>query len=117
MTTSTQDESLFTESTSERARKVAAAIAGDRYAKILKALLEKPQCCFEIAKEIGVFDHRISGRFTELRKLGMIERTGEERINPATDCNGNVWAIVGEHREAIEQSIVQKEEAGEPCDT
>lgn len=92
----TTESTLFTDSTSERARKVAAAMTGERYRQIMASLRQRPKCLFEVAAELGCFDHQISGRFTDLRKLGIIERTGERRVKPATGCSADVYRIVGD---------------------
>jgi len=87
---------LFDASTSEEARRVASAKAGDRYVQIVKILAAGPKCIFEIAAEIGCFDHQISGRFGEMVELGLIRKTGERTIKPSTGCKADVYEIVGE---------------------
>lgn len=88
---------LFDAPTSEQARRVAAVKAGERYRQVISVLANcGPSCIFEVAQEIGCFDHQISGRFGELEKLGLIRKTGERRTKPATGCTAEVYAIVGD---------------------
>jgi ribosomal protein S27AE len=84
--------SLFT-STSRLAGEKAAKLIGSRRAKILQLLGQRPMALFEVAETLGVFDHQISGRFTELAADGLIEHAGERRIKPGTDCQCEVWRL------------------------
>lgn len=91
---STGGSSLF-DSTSRKAGERAARPAGWRRAKILELLgTLGPSTLFEVAAAMELFDHQISGRFTELSALGVIERTGERRRKPETGCEADVWRLV-----------------------
>jgi len=104
MSSHTTDQKLFDEqSTSELARQTASKIAGERYQQIIRILRKRPSCLFEVAAQIGFLDHQISGRFTDLAKLGVIEKTGERRVKPKTGCKCNVWRITDGQQE--EQSV------------
>jgi len=96
MTTKRHDCPLFAESTREEARRVAAAMTATRYRQIIQVLAEQPLCIFEVAERLGRFDHQISGRFGELVKLGLIEKTGERRRKPSTGCSAEVYRIAGD---------------------
>jgi hypothetical protein len=91
----TPQPTLF-DSTSEAARKVAAAHASERYAQIAMALANGPACIFEVAQALGCLDHQISGRFGEMEKLGLIHKTGVRRTKPTTGCQASVYAIEGD---------------------
>ncbi len=49
--------------------------------RILDVLSRGPRTCEEIARELGTFPNRISGRFKAMREEGSIEYTGERRGN------------------------------------
>lgn len=69
-----------------------------------------PLALFEVASILGLFDHQISGRFTELEKDGLIVKTGQRRRKPETDCDAEVWTI----RELDDASAgVQVQDLGE----
>jgi hypothetical protein len=63
--------------------------------RILEVLRERPAALWEVARVLGVHDHTISGRFTELSKDLIIERTGERRNHPNSGCPADVWRICG----------------------
>lgn len=86
------DAPLFA-STSNEAGRVAAKFAGERYRMILTALSVKPACCFEIAELYHVGDNQISGRFGELEKVHLIERTNQRRAKPSTGCMCDEWQL------------------------
>lgn len=79
--------------TSRRAGAVAAKYSSTRYRQIVQLLAERPMTLWELAGRIGCFDHQISGRITDLLKAGRIERTGETRPNPATNCAAAVYRL------------------------
>lgn len=86
---------LFAASTREQARQASSRSAGKRYARIIQVLSSGgPACIFEVAQEIGCFDHQISGRFGELERLGLIRKTGQRRVKPSTGCQAEVYALV-----------------------
>ena len=41
-----------------------------------------------------VHDHQVSGRITDLVREGLIERTGDRRQKPATECWAEVYRVV-----------------------
>jgi hypothetical protein len=99
MARSSQPASLFerpsiTQGTSKLAGEKAALSINSRRAKILSILQQRPSALFEVAAELGVYDHQISGRFTELSRDGLIQKTGKRRRKPGTDCDAEVWEIV-----------------------
>jgi hypothetical protein len=61
--------------------------------RILRRLRVSDACLFEVAAGLGVPDHIISGRFTELSRDGLIERTGDTRRKPESGCACAVWRI------------------------
>ena len=78
----------------ERDRILAAQIHGKRCQRILEILRNRgPSTLFEVAAELNVFDHQISGRFTDLVRGGLIERTGERRPKPETGCPADIWRL------------------------
>lgn len=80
--------------TSAAAGAIAARCSGQRYARILQILADRgPLTLFELAAEMGVFDHQISGRITELKRDGWIEPTGETRIKPGTGASAQVLRL------------------------
>jgi hypothetical protein len=48
---------------------------------------------WEIAAEMNVFDNQIGGRFGELERDGLIQKTGQRKPNPRTGCDAEVYAI------------------------
>ena len=85
---SPQGCTLFT-STRAQAGAVAARSIGKRQARILQLLRDNgPLAIFEIAALIGVFEHQISGRFSEMEVDGLIEKAGIRRQKGETGC----WA-------------------------
>ena len=102
----TQSTPLFDQlSTREHARQVSTKMTGRRYMQIVEVLARRgPLCIFEIAEELGCFDHQISGRFGEMLKLDLIEKTGERRTKPATGCPADVYAITSTGHKAIDES-------------
>lgn len=79
--------------TSKIAGAAAARVVGSRRERILGLLRHEPRALFELAGAMGVGDHQISGVLTALCKDGWIERTGERRIKPETQCPADVWRI------------------------
>jgi hypothetical protein len=79
--------------TSKLARETAALHSESTRAKILRCLRIRPSTLFEVATILHVPDHCIAGRFTELSRDLLIERTGERRIKPQTQCAADVWRI------------------------
>lgn len=73
-------------STSDQAAHTARKMSTRRYLEILTALSHGPACIFEIAAALECHDHQISGRFGELVKALMIDRTGERLQKLATGC-------------------------------
>lgn len=85
--------SLF-DNTSRKAGEVAAKSIGKRHATILDLLRTRgPLCLFELAALMGVHDHQISGRITELVAARRIERTGQRRKKPETGCECDVYKL------------------------
>lgn len=81
-------------STSQLAGAVAAANSGNRRAQILLHLEQHgPSALFEVAAAIGCFDHQISGRFTDMERDGLIEKTGVRKTKPETGCQAEVWRL------------------------
>lgn len=63
-------------------------------ARILAWLGDRgPSTLFEVAAGYFVPDHVISGRFTDLAKDGLIERTGQTKTKPETGCPCDVWRL------------------------
>lgn len=82
-------------STREIAGQQAAMKSGAMRERILRRLHEQPSTLWEMAEYLGVPDHVISGRFTELAKDLHIERTGERRLKPESQCPADVWRVRG----------------------
>ena len=80
-------------STSTLAGEQAARGVGRMQARILERLRQSPATLFEVALHLGVPDHVISGRFTELARDMKIDRTGERRPKPESGCLCDVWRI------------------------
>lgn len=66
-----------------------------RHAQILQLLSDRPRTLWECAQALGVHDHQISGRITELLATHQIEPTGEHRKKPDTGCPAAVYRRVG----------------------
>jgi predicted transcriptional regulator len=48
---------------------------------------------FEIAEKMNLPINQVSGRVSELQKLGFVQDSGGKRINPKTGKKGTVWTI------------------------
>jgi len=66
-------------------------ITGKRL-EVLNALKEKPMTLNEICEFLGWAINCVSGRVSELRKMGVIEIAGG-KINPASGKSVTVWAV------------------------
>jgi DNA-binding HxlR family transcriptional regulator len=108
------EHTLF-ESTSRAAGHVAARFAGMRYRHILSLLNESSACIFELAEKIGCHDHQISGRFGELVKSGLIERTGARRVKPVTGCQCDEYRITMFGIGVLEEASKPIQTEGESC--
>lgn len=85
--------SLFT-NTRRMACDVAATSIPRRYAQILDLLRTRgPMTLWEVAAAMGVHDHQISGRISELKEKLLIEATGERRKKPSTGCEADVYRL------------------------
>lgn len=49
---------------------------------------------WKVAAELGWPVHWVSGRITELRRLGLVSDSGSRRANPATGKSAVVWILV-----------------------
>jgi hypothetical protein len=85
---------LFNQSTSAAAGQQAALHSGSMRLLILDRLGSGPATLFEVAADLGVPDHVISGRFTELARDGWIARTGERRRQPISGCEADIWKLL-----------------------
>ena len=63
-----------------------------RRRRIIELLTERPRAIFEISAILGVQQHQIAGRFSELVADGLIERTGETRPTPS-GCQADVYRV------------------------
>jgi hypothetical protein len=78
---------------STRAEGLAAASKSyqQRYRQICQLLTDRgPLAGWQIAESLGCQLHQISGRLTEMRTQGQIQKTGERRMNPRTKTSGEV---------------------------
>ena len=48
---------------------------------------------FELAEKMGVFDHQISGRFSQMCSDGILYKTGQRRVKLGTNCQAEVYAL------------------------
>lgn len=72
---------------------VAAEKSGSRRRRILEIIERQPSTLFEIAAILGVPDHTISGRISELKHEQFIEPSGEHRIKPESGCPCEVYQL------------------------
>lgn len=83
-------------STSTLAAEAAVRTTSKRRRQILDTIREAgPLSLFELADRLGVHAHQISGRITDLKRDGLIQATGERRINRATGCQADVYRLSG----------------------
>jgi hypothetical protein len=85
--------SLTPQLTRDSARQAAEQSAPTRCAQILRLLQDQPRTLWEIAQRLGVHEHQISGRLTELTKLGKITPTAMTRPNPRTGQSATVYTL------------------------
>src|SRR5947209_6629112 len=82
------------DNTSRKAAEAAARASGSRRVKILNYLREQgPSTIFEVAAHLGLYDHQISGRFSELERDQLIEKSGQRRRKPETECDAEVYRL------------------------
>jgi hypothetical protein len=81
------------QSTSTLAGRQAALNSGPMRARILNRLRASPAALWEVARDLEVPDHIISGRFSELARDGFIQRTDRRIIKPESGCLADVWRI------------------------
>ncbi len=82
------------QTTSQLALSKAAPKFGERHARITQILDQHgPLPIFRVAELLGVPEHTISGRFSELRKGGVIERTGERVEKPFSGSKCDVYRV------------------------
>jgi predicted ArsR family transcriptional regulator len=82
------------DNTSRNAGKVAARMAPSRYHKIMCLLDECGNLAiWQIAEKLKVFDHQISGRFSELTREGLIMYAGRRVIKPGTQCEAETYTL------------------------
>ena len=83
------------QSTSQLALSKAHPRFGERRKEIID-LLERhgPMAIFEIAEKLGVPDHTISGRFSAMVVDGLIEKTGERKKKPDSNCACDIYRRV-----------------------
>ena len=75
----------------------AARSMGKRHAQILDLLHRHgPLAIFECAAYLGLFDHQISGRFSQLEAERRIVRTGTRKVKPDTGCEAELYAVAPE---------------------
>lgn len=66
---------------------------GDKQARVLQVIRDSRfgRTLFEVANVLGWPVNSVSGRVTELRKLGMVYDSRDRRINPETNKKAIVW--------------------------
>lgn len=76
----------------------------ERHVAVLRLLRDRDLAVFQVAEALASFDHVISPRYTELARLGLIERTGRRTTKPATGCACDVFQITPEGRRRLAQA-------------
>ncbi len=79
-----------------------------RQEAVFKAVARKPSTLFELTDWMGKPVNHISGRITELKRMGRVRDSGLRRENPRTGKRGIVWEAI-----AAEQAVPLLEEPGE----
>lgn len=108
------EPSLF-DSTSIEAGRAAAKISGQRCIEILGKLKEAGSdglCIFEIALMLGLLDHKISGRFSQLEKRLAIRKTGRRRQKPDNGKSAEVYEITIDGLAILAAASPSSEEGG-----
>ena len=77
--------------TSKAAAEDMASSADTIRAEVLGSLREKPKTVHETASALQRSIPAVQPRFSELRALGKIVATGEQRINTASGKRAHVW--------------------------
>jgi hypothetical protein len=98
---------LAQRSTSTLAGEQAARKSGSMRLRIVERLRRSPATLFEVAADFRVPDHTISGRFTELCRDLVIERTGVRKTHPVSECQADVWRI---SRDAVAGSQISTDQ-------
>jgi len=93
--------------TRAQAAGIAARSSRARYAQIITLLQQHGELTlFELAARLGVLDHQISGRITELQREGTIERTGMTRTKPETGSACDVYRLA--HHQAAAPDLADR---------
>ena len=88
-------------STSREAAEKVAVDLGDRQVRVLRAIRKLgPSTTDELCIHFGATPNQISGRLTELKKMGFVKDTGEVRKTRA-GFNAKVLGITGRGERAL----------------
>lgn len=71
--------------TSQAAGRASRSFAGDHARRILSALASGPAGKTEIGRRCGLTEQQVARRMHELRRAGLVERTGRE-VTSASGC-------------------------------
>lgn len=80
--------------TSRAAAAGAASFAGDHRQRILAALADGPAGKTEIGRRCGLTEQQVARRMHELRRAGLVERTGRE-VRSASGCAEDEYRRAG----------------------
>lgn len=80
--------------TSKDAARAVAPRVGPLQQRVLAALALAADIPDALAVRLGEDRLSIRPRFTELAKLGLIEKTGERRLNGSSGLKAAVWRVV-----------------------
>lgn len=61
--------------------------------KVAEAIKTCPGTLAELSFRLGWAINRVSGRVSELAKMGIVRDSGHRRINPDSGKPGIVWAV------------------------
>jgi predicted transcriptional regulator len=84
----------FEPTTKQLPHVAAERVKHDRYHRILQCLADHgAMAIWQIAERLGVPEHKISGRFGEMEREQLIEKTGTQNIKPGGRVHCNIYRL------------------------
>jgi hypothetical protein len=82
----------FEPTTRQLAHVAAERVKHDRYQAILRCLADHgAMAIWQIAEKLGTPEHKISGRFGEMERDQLVEKTGTQNIKPGGRVRCNIY--------------------------
>jgi hypothetical protein len=106
-----QGRSSLFDGTSAKAGLAAALRSSGRKARIIESIRKDgPATIWEMAGRLGLSVHQFAGRFGEMERDRVIEKTGERRKNPETACEAEVYRLAQKWKPGDEEPEARSQE-------